>query len=727
MKRGRILVVDDEAAVKDVLRDILESEGYEVVSVESATAALKEAEQRSFDLLLSDIRMPDIDGLELVRRFRALDPQIATVLITGYPSLETARTAIHQGAYDYILKPFNKDELCTAIAAALKKRQRVSGLEGMALEPGEPEKTRRQPVAVPAYEERAPAAPFRGARRSLAFRLGGALFLVGLLPLIVVGVTTVIESRGPKAVDQYFLLLSDYAALGVRQALEQGATSIATVAQDQVVREGNSVAVEDRLRYFNSLFSSFQDLALVDTRGQPLASSTYRYDGEWVDTGAFRQALFGNLAISAAHLSPGDEETTIVLAVPVRDPGERVTGVLVGELSADSITPLLARPHVSREGQAYIVDPAGQVIASGSAEQPVGVLALPSSKPSLSEPVFAIADEGGRDYVYAIAPVTAGGMLEEWKVVLRIPAAEAYAYLTREHRLIWIIIIGTFLAITIAAVAFTTAINRPIQRVIAAARKMASGDLSTRIEGLATGDMADLASSFNSMAQELETRVQDLEESLTRIIDAQEKVRREVAERLHGQVQTRLWVVWQKLGEGLGLVKTSPDEAIQMIDQARDDLDALREKELREIGRELHPSILGMGLPAALRSLRDRFEGVIQFDLEIAEDITQLEDPTHPRLPTALRLALYRVAQEATGNVIKHARATRLGVRLWREPRGDIAISIEDNGVGFILREVVPGLGMMTIRDYAAAYGGTYSIDTAPGKGTTLVVRIPFG
>lgn len=690
MKRGRILVVDDEAAVRDVLRDILEGEGYEVVAVGSAAAALKEADQKSFALLLADIRMPEIDGLELVRRFRALDPQVVPVLITGYPSLETARAAIHQGAYDYILKPFKKDELCAAIAAALKRRERISGVEKAAHEVEDLEKTKRQPLEVPAHERRKPLTPFWDVRHSLAFRLGVALFLVGLLPLVVAGVTTIIESRGPKAVDQYFLLLSDYAAQSVRQTLDESTTAIVMVAQDRVVREGNGTTVEDRLRQFNSLFSSFQDLTLVDAEGRTLASSAYRYNGEWVGIEAFRRALSGEADVSTAPPAPGSEETTIFFAAPVRDQGDRIGSVVVGQIPADSIAPLAVGLHVGKEGHAFVVNSVGEIIASGSTERPMGSPGLPSFKPSLAEPVIITAEESGKNYLYAIAPVRAKGMLREWKVVLRIPTAEAYAYLTREQRLIWIIIIGTFVAIVVVVVAFTIAISRPIQKVIAAVRKMAAGDFTTRIEGLATSDMAELASSFNSMAQELQYKIQDLEESRTRIVESQEKVRREVAERLHGPVQTRLWVVWRRLGESVELIKTSPDEAARVLNEARDDLAALQEKELREIGRELHPSIINIGLPAALRSLRDQFERVIQIDLEISEDIAQLENPTHPRLPAAMRLALYRVAQEAVGNVIKHAQASQVRVRLWQEAGKGITISVEDNGAGFILGEVIP-------------------------------------
>lgn len=172
MKRARILVVDDEAFVRDVLQDILDSEGYEVVAVGSSTEALKQGGQKTFDLLLTDIKMPGIDGLELANRFRELDPQIMAILITGYPSLETARQAIHQGIHDYILKPFKKDELCATVAAALKRHERISGLEKAAHELEELEKARSQFVDVLSRELRAPLTPVLGSAGILAEQLG---------------------------------------------------------------------------------------------------------------------------------------------------------------------------------------------------------------------------------------------------------------------------------------------------------------------------------------------------------------------------------------------------------------------------------------------------------------------------------------------------------------------------------------------------------------------------
>lgn len=122
MNKLKVLIVDDETMVRDVLYDILDNEGYEVTAVANAVAALKSGAENNFDLLLTDIKMPAMNGLELIRRFRETNPQIVPVLITGYPDLETVTAAIQQGAYDYIVKPIDKKVLCSAVANALKNK-----------------------------------------------------------------------------------------------------------------------------------------------------------------------------------------------------------------------------------------------------------------------------------------------------------------------------------------------------------------------------------------------------------------------------------------------------------------------------------------------------------------------------------------------------------------------------------------------------------------------------
>lgn len=118
----KILVVDDEEAICELCTRSLQRYGYTVTSTTSSSQALELLKQQEFDLLLLDVRMPEINGLEVMRQVRQFAPDIAIVVITGYASIETAIEAVRQGAADFLPKPFQLDNLRLAVAEALAKR-----------------------------------------------------------------------------------------------------------------------------------------------------------------------------------------------------------------------------------------------------------------------------------------------------------------------------------------------------------------------------------------------------------------------------------------------------------------------------------------------------------------------------------------------------------------------------------------------------------------------------
>ncbi len=115
----KILVVDDEKSMREFLEIMLEKDGYEVSCAESGAEALKAIRQQKFDLLITDIRMKPIDGLEVLRQCKAMSPSTAVIIISAYASAETAVVAMKEGAYDYLPKPFKIDEMRAAITNAL--------------------------------------------------------------------------------------------------------------------------------------------------------------------------------------------------------------------------------------------------------------------------------------------------------------------------------------------------------------------------------------------------------------------------------------------------------------------------------------------------------------------------------------------------------------------------------------------------------------------------------
>ena len=119
---NKILVVDDESVIRELLTDILEDDGYPVESMPNAPAALDLLRRRDdFVLLFTDIMMPDMDGIQLIREARKIRPTLIPIVMTGFATLETARAAVKEGAYDYVLKPFSLSEVKLAVANAIER------------------------------------------------------------------------------------------------------------------------------------------------------------------------------------------------------------------------------------------------------------------------------------------------------------------------------------------------------------------------------------------------------------------------------------------------------------------------------------------------------------------------------------------------------------------------------------------------------------------------------
>jgi two-component system, NtrC family, response regulator HydG len=121
--KGRILIVDDELVVRDSLDRWFTSEGYTAHAVAGARDALEVIQQQEFDIALLDIKMPGMDGMELQARLKEADPELTVVMMTGYASVETAVQALKRGAYDYITKPVDPDELSHLVAKALEHKR----------------------------------------------------------------------------------------------------------------------------------------------------------------------------------------------------------------------------------------------------------------------------------------------------------------------------------------------------------------------------------------------------------------------------------------------------------------------------------------------------------------------------------------------------------------------------------------------------------------------------
>ena len=124
--RARVLVVDDEADIRLSVGRVLGLLGYEVDLAESGEQALAMAERTSYDVALLDIRLPGMDGIELMRRVADACPAMAVILLTGYAALDSAIAAVRSGAVDYLLKPASVRRIASAVATALARHRQAT-------------------------------------------------------------------------------------------------------------------------------------------------------------------------------------------------------------------------------------------------------------------------------------------------------------------------------------------------------------------------------------------------------------------------------------------------------------------------------------------------------------------------------------------------------------------------------------------------------------------------
>ena len=120
--KGKILVLDDDPIVNLSCKRILGAEGYSITTVEKGEEALNKLSKEDFDLLISDVKLPDISGMTVLKEARIIKPETDVVIITGYPTLEDARESTRLGAFEYIEKPFTPDFMLNVAKRVFDKR-----------------------------------------------------------------------------------------------------------------------------------------------------------------------------------------------------------------------------------------------------------------------------------------------------------------------------------------------------------------------------------------------------------------------------------------------------------------------------------------------------------------------------------------------------------------------------------------------------------------------------
>ena len=238
-------------------------------------------------------------------------------------------------------------------------------------------------------------------------------------------------------------------------------------------------------------------------------------------------------------------------------------------------------------------------------------------------------------------------------------------------------------------------------------------------------DLQTANGELSAAVEDLEWRNTQIQSSRTRLVEAHESAKRSVAEELHGAVQTKLYALWIQLRDIESKLQDNNPEESSAIATIASDIDFIREEDIRLLSHRLHPSVIRLGLASALRSLRDNYEDVLPMELEVSDRFAALEPAGQSRLPKNLRLGLYRIAELAIGNVLKHAHASKCIIELDLPEPMVIAMKVTDNGVGFSEDARVPqGIGLATMDDYADSLDGHLTVTSLPAKGTSIEVMM---
>jgi two-component system response regulator HydG len=123
MEQARILIVDDDETIGRSISTALEKRGYLAETAENGRTAIRKSEKRVYNLALIDVRLPDIDGVQLLTSLKETTPKMVKIIITGYPSMQNAVEAVNNGADGYIVKPIKMEELLAMMEEHLRKQQ----------------------------------------------------------------------------------------------------------------------------------------------------------------------------------------------------------------------------------------------------------------------------------------------------------------------------------------------------------------------------------------------------------------------------------------------------------------------------------------------------------------------------------------------------------------------------------------------------------------------------
>ena len=227
-------------------------------------------------------------------------------------------------------------------------------------------------------------------------------------------------------------------------------------------------------------------------------------------------------------------------------------------------------------------------------------------------------------------------------------------------------------------------------------------------------------------------KTEELQRSRQRLIAVLERFRRDIAIQLQDGVQAKLLILQGHLQELLNDI-SAPSETARRLSEVIAGLNQVIERQVGALSRQLYPPTLSRGLVPTFQSLADQFAGVLAIEIELDAELVRREQADRNWAPEPVRLAVYRIADEALSNVVKHAQASQATVWLDLPREGWLRLTVRDDGQGFDVASAPRGLGLALredylalMGDYAEAVGGECVVRSALGTGTAVTALLPL-
>lgn len=675
----RILIIDDEPHLVITLEEILRQEGYEVDSARTGKEALEKLRHAPYDVAIIDHHLPDGNGLALQSEIEKIQPTPATVLLTGYASIETAIEALRRGVSDYLFKPAHPEELKRSVRQALE-RKKIS--EAVTLQ----------------------------RKMELLYQVGrsitGETEIDAFLKNLVEKLSEVLAL--PRCL--LFLLTEEGEALALNASNVPVEREVRIPVRRGVIydllHEGKEVVIDDaqKDRRLPSLLKKLhlRSMLIVPVllRGNLLGvlsvdsgEAPHRFTESEVKLVRFiaDQAAVGIENIRYCQRERDKAKEFGLLAEIATTGTELHEERAILSLAIEKAVSLMRMDA----GTVFLIDPERWIptlsVSHGASLAPTGRPKALSPRGlegmmALSQKPWAIPNIGSEKKL----PASERGRLKGWASYLGVPLV--YKGMTRG-------------ILSIASRQPRSFVPREVALMNSIAHQVALTIENVRLYKL-------------NRAHQEELRLLSL-----KVLSTQEEERRRISRELH-----------DAMGQGLLALKLHLEI---LADQIPPEMTHQREEigeahaiatqtieEIRRLVADLRPLKLDdLGLVPTLR-------GVIKdFSRKFKIRTTLKRVKLYRRLPSDMETMIYRIVQEALTNVAKHARATQVSIWLERI-EAQVRVRVIDNGVGFdattLARRRARRFGLVGIQERVDLMGGVFQILSCRGRGTELRVELPF-